>query len=387
MDREPDALQKLARMNAALRHEEPDRVPVSDFYWGAFVKRWREELGLDDGVLPYDYYDLDWIVTMPNMDPWIRSFETIEETENQVIVKTGFGAVVRKVFALPMPEMIDWEIDTIEKLEAAEFDDPADPRRFVEGGDNQIAGVGDGFERNSPPWLDGVKALRPGIPVYGSMIEVAELLTRMIGQANMLLWLGLHPDRMARSIGRAGEHCAACAAAAMDAASGLLDGFVVWGDVAYARSMLFAPEYWRDHFRPCVKAITDAAHERDLPVIYHGCGNVAAILPDFIELGLDGYNPREAKAGLDVVELRRHYGHQIAFCGNSDITIWESGDEEAIRREVLRKLNAAKGGGLIFQSDHSVTSSVSGETYDFVVNLVREFGRYPLDLGEWDEDV
>ncbi len=387
MTRKPETLAKLNRMNAALSHQEADRVPISDFYWGSFTDRWRAELGLDADVLPYDYYDLDWIVTMPNMDPWIRSFETIEETESQVIVKTGFGAVIRKVFALPMPEMIDWEIDSIEKLEAVEFDDPADPRRFFGRGDNQIAGVGDGFTRDSPPWLDGVKALRPDIPVYGSMMEVAELLTRMIGQANMLLWLGLYPDRMARFIARAGEHYAACAAAAMDAADGLLDGFVIWGDVAYARAMLFAPDYWRDHFKPCVKAIIDAAHARDIPVIYHGCGNVAPILPDFIEIGLDAYNPLEAKAGLDVFELRRQYGHQLAFCGNSDITVWESGDEDAIRREVLRKLNAAKGGGLIFQSDHSVTSGVSGKTYEFVVNLVREYGQYPLDLGEFDEEV
>ena len=51
---------------------------------------------------------------------------------------------------------------------------------------------------------------------------------------------------------------------------------------------------------------------------------------------------------------------------------------------MLRKLNAAKGGGLIFQSDHSVTSAVSGQTYDYIVQLVREHGRYPLQLEELD---
>ena len=95
-------------------------------------------------------------------------------------------------------------------------------------------------------------------------------------------------------------------------------------------------------------------------MIYHGCGNVDAIFPDYIETGIDGYNPLEVKAGMDVLDLRRRYGHQMAFCGNSDIQVWETGDREAIRREVLRKLNAARGGGLIFQSDHSVSSSVLG---------------------------
>ena len=94
-----------------------------------------------------------------------------------------------------------------------------------------------------------------------------------------------------------------------------------------------------------------------------------------------------AKAGMDMVELRRQYGHCIAFCGNSDIQVWETGDRDAIRREVLRKLKAAKGGGFIFQSDHSVSSSVSGHTYDFIVKLVREHGNYPIQLGEFEERV
>ena len=128
-------------------------------------------------------------------------------------------------------------------------------------------------------------------------------------------------------------------------------------------------------------------HEHDLPVIYHGCGNVKLIFEDFIEMGIDSYNPLEAKAGLDCVELRKQYGHRFGVCGNSNIQIWETGDRQKIRQEVLTKLNAAKGGGMIFQSDHSVSSSVPGHTYDYIVSLVREYGRYPLELGEYDLDM
>ena len=49
--------------------------------------------------------------------------------------------------------------------------------------------------------------------------------------------------------------------------------------------------------------------------------------------------------------------------------------------------NAAKGGGLIFQSDHSVSSGVSGQTYDYIVKLVREYGTYPIRLGEFEEPL
>lgn len=382
--RKDNTLKKLERMNKALRHEEPDRVPISDFFWGGFISRWQKELNLPSDANPYYHYDMDWIVTVPNMDPHIKSFETIKEDSEEVIIKTGFETTLRKKFDFPMPEQIGWDTETIEKLEAFEFDDPYDNRRYFEAGDNQIAGVGDGFQRNSPAWTETVKSLRPDFPVYGSMIEASECLTRLIGQENTLLWLGLYPERMGKVINRIGQFYLECAKACIEAGEGLLDGFVIWGDVAYKDSMFFSPDYWREYYKPWVKAMTDVCHEHGLPVIYHGCGNVSKILPDYIEIGIESYNPLEAKAGLDAVELRKKYGHKLGICGNSNIQVWETGGQEQIRKEVLRKLNAAKGGGYIFQSDHSVTSGVSGETYDYIIKLVREYGVYPLELGEFD---
>jgi uroporphyrinogen decarboxylase len=386
-DRSTKAQAKVDRMNAALQHEEPDRIPLGEFYWGAFLSRWRKELGLPEDANIYEHYDLDWIVTVPNMDPHIRDFKIIKETNGEVILRTGFEAIVRKRFDAPMPEAVSWETDTIEKLEAFDYDPPEDARRFHAGGDNHIAGVGDGYARNSPPWRDTVLALRDDFAVYGSMIEASECLTRLIGQMNYFQWVGEYPERFGEQVLRAGEFCRKCCKAELEAGAGLLDGMVIWGDVAFCGNLFFSPDYWRQYFKPAVQAMIEMCHDHDLPVIYHGCGNVASILPDFMEMGLDAYNPLEAKAGLDVVDLRRQYGHRLGFCGNGNVQLWEQGDEEAIRGEVLRKLNAAKGGGYIFQSDHSVSSGVSGKTYDYIIKLLREHGQYPLELGDYDEQL
>jgi hypothetical protein len=387
MERTNNCLAKLSRMNKALRHEEPDRVPISDFFWGSFVKRWRKDLNLPDSAEPYTYYNLDWIVTTPNMDPFIRPFETIRENEIEVVVKTGFGATMRKRFDFQMPEFISFDIDTIGKLQAVEFDDPYDHRRYFEAGDNQIAGVGDGFERNSPAWVETVRSLHPNFPVYGSIIECSECLTRLIGQEHTLFWMGMYPDELGACINKIGQFYLDCTKAQIAAADGMLDGMVIWGDVAYKQTMLFDPEYWREYFKPWVKAMIEECHKHNLPVIYHGCGNVSLIFEDFIEMGLDAYNPLEVKADMDAIRLKKMYGDKIGYCGNNNIQIWETGDLELIKADVLKKLNAAKRGGFIFQSDHSVSSAVSGQTYDYIVNLVREYGKYPLRLGEFDMDI
>jgi uroporphyrinogen decarboxylase len=308
----------------------------------------------------------------------------LSQNDEEVVVRTGFEAVIRKKFADPMPDFVSFETDSLEKMEGFQFDDPWDERRFFSAGDNQVAGVGDGFARNSPAWIETVKGLHPDFPVYGSICEGHEELWRIIGSENVMLWIGLYPDELGRFIERLGRFVIEMTRAQIKAGGGLLDGMVIWGDVAYVNGMLFSPDFWRRHFKPIVREQISVCHQAGLPVIYHGCGNASAIYEDFIEMGLDSYNPLEAKAGLDVVDLRRRFGHRMGFCGNMDARAWATVPMEELRRIVLTKLNAAKGGGFIFQSDHSVPSNVSAERYQYVVELVRRHGRYPLSLEEFD---
>ncbi len=220
MNRSPGCLAKLDRMNKTLRHEEADRVPVSDFFWGSFLDRWRRELGLAGQTDIYKYYDLDWIVTVPNMDPHIKQFEMLEESGEHVVLRTGFEAVIKKQFADPMPAFLRFETDTVEKMDSFQFDDPWDARRYFNAGDNQIAGVGDGFARNSAAWLETVKSLHPDFPVYGSVCEGQEMLWRIIGSENVMLWIGLYPDELARFIERIGEFALGITKAQIKASGG-----------------------------------------------------------------------------------------------------------------------------------------------------------------------
>jgi uroporphyrinogen decarboxylase len=384
MQRTANCLAKLERMNRTLHHMEGDRVPISDFFWGGFLRRWREELGLASDTDIYRYYDLDWMQFNPNLDPHIKPFEIITENDEEVIVRTGFEALIRKKLAYPMPDFLKFETDTIEKMDAFQFDDPWDERRYFCGGDDQINGVGDGFVRNLAPYVDRVKALWPDFPAFGGVCEAQETLWRIIGSENVMLWIGLYPEEIGRFVEKINAFALEITKAQIKAAGGLLDGMVIWGDVAYKSGMFFSPKYWRKYFKPGVKAIIEECHSQGLPVIYHGCGNVNSIFEDFVEIGVDAYNPLEAKAGMDVIDLRCRFGHRIGFCGNMDVVAWAEASQEELKRIVLTKLNAAKGGGYIFQSDHSVPSNVPGQSYDYVVKLVRQYGKYPLQLGEFD---
>jgi len=378
---------KIARVMAALEHREADRVPIGEFFWTNFLRRVKKELNAGDSFDPYRHWDLDMIVINPNMDPHITGLEVLENTPERKVVKTGFGATIERRCTYPMPHYADFDTKTYEQMDAFEFEDPKDKRRFFVALDDQINCVGDELYLNIPSYMDRVNAYVDDFCVFGSVCEPHEMIWRIMGTENVLMKLGEDPGRVAKFIERLGDFLVGIVEGQIAAAKGKLSGLYIWGDVAYDHGMFFSPEYWRSVYKPQLTRLCDAIHAAGLKAIYHGCGNASVVFEDMIEAGVDAYNPLEAKAGLNVVDLKRRFGRRWAFDGNIDVTVLATNDRAQVRREVLTKLNAAKGGGYILQSDHSMPDNVAPATYDYVVQLAREYGVYPLNLGEYDLEI
>jgi len=381
------AEEKTKRILDALNHREPDRVPVGEFFWTNFIRRCKRELDVGDDFDPYRHWDLDMIVINPNMDPHITGIQVLKDTPEHKVVKTGYGATIERRQTIPMPHFVSFETETFDEMEAFQFDDPRDERRYYEAIDDQINAVGDELNLELPSFVDRVNAYAGDFCVFGSVCEAQEQLWRMIGNENVYYKMAEDPKRLARFIERLGDFLIGIVEGQIAAVGQQLTGMYVWGDIACTRGMLFSPDYWRAVHKPQLKRICDAIHAAGLKVIYHGCGNASPVFEDLIEVGVDAYNPLEAKAGLDVVELKRQFGDRWAFNGNINVQVLETNDREKVGREVVRKLNAAKGGGYILQSDHSMPSNVDPVTYDYVIQLAREFGQYPLWLDEYDEAI
>ncbi len=372
------AQEKTRRLRAALAHQETDRVPVGEAFWTGFLRRCKAKWGPDFD--PYRYFDLDYTIVMPNMDPRVQPFEIIREQDEDIVLKTGFGATIRRSGALPMPHFDAFSVTRPEEMADFAFDSPSDPRRFYMGGDDQLNCVGDALSRNIPAWEDRLTPYVDDFAVFGATCEPYEYLWRIIGSQNALEWMLLEPERFEAFANRVGEWLLAFTKAEIKAAHGRLAGMYIYGDVAYRRGMLFSPRRWREIFRPHVKALIDECHAHNLMVVYHGCGNARAIFDDLVEIGLDAYNPLEAKADLDVVQLKKDYAGRMAFVGNVDVRVLERGNPDEIRQEVLYKLQAARGGGWVFQSDHSISSEVAPESYALALQTLRDHGCYPLSV-------
>ena len=371
---------KLTRVRKTLSRQEPDRVPLFDLFWQEFLDNWRREKGDDDISL---HYDMDLKLVVPNMDPKVKSFELLQRGPDYILFRSGYGCTLKKASYSPMPEYVDYPVTDPDGYADFVLENPDDDRRYFERSANILSSAGD---VEAPAFSDQLAAARDRFPTMGLVLEGSELLTRIRGMEGMFLDVMLEPDKVRRFLDRL---------LAFELALGLrqirmgVDFMYIGGDIAYDKGMFTSPDVWRTLFKPFVATLCRElrAAKPDIRFIYHNCGNASAVFDDLIECGIDAIQPLEVKAGLDVVELKRKYGRRVAFVGNMDARQVLPGDREGIRRALLRNLNAAKGGGYIPMSDHSVPDTVSVSNFDYYVSLHRRHGRYPLDLGEFDEEV
>lgn len=124
------------------------------------------------------------------------------------------------------------------------------------------------------------------------------------------------------------------------------DGVMVGDDLGSQASLLMDPKTWRQLYKPGYAAMFDRIRGKGRDVWMHTDGNIMAIVPDLIEIGLQVLNPVQPSA-LDVERLVGGHGDRLAFFGGIDVqqTLW-SGSPADVRAEIegLRRTLGSRGG-------------------------------------------
>jgi uroporphyrinogen decarboxylase len=100
-----------------------------------------------------------------------------------------------------------------------------------------------------------------------------------------------------------------------------------------------------------------------------------ALTDDLVEIGLDGLNPLEVKAGMDAIALKHRHGDKLVLEGGIDVRNWN--DPAKAEQELRYKLPILmKDGGYIFHSDHSIPETISLKEYQHVLEVAKKLGTY-----------
>jgi len=358
--------EKIERVLKTLNHERPDRVPITEWFWDEFVQRWKTEKGLDEDTDIYEYYDLDLKIISPNMDPRIESCQILEETSEYVIFRSGFGCSVKKDYSSPLPQFFDFPIHSPEEYRNFIFENPNDKRRYKDERRDIVSG--DGFTTQCS-FLEDVEKNRDKFCIFGSICDPCEVLWRIRGYEGTLMDVALKPEMVKNIVERAADFMIEIGK--NEVKKGKFPGLWIWGDIASDKGMLLSPKSYREIFFPSLKKICRALKKEGIKLVYHSDGDMRAILPLLIEAGIDAIDPMQVRAGMNMIELSKKYGKQLAFVGNINIY----GSKEEIKKEVLMKLKAVREGGWIGSSSESVGGDVSVENYECFVQVVRKYGR------------
>jgi uroporphyrinogen decarboxylase len=125
-----------------------------------------------------------------------------------------------------------------------------------------------------------------------------------------------------------------------------------------------------------VKSLTDAK------IVFHSDGNIVALLDDFAEMGVDAINPVQPSAVGDTAELKKRFGHKLAFVGGIDTqAVLSFGSPADVAGEVRRRIrDLGPQGGYVLAAVHSIQADVPPENILAMCDEAVVFGKYPLNL-------
>lgn len=114
-------------------------------------------------------------------------------------------------------------------------------------------------------------------------------------------------------------------------------------DIAFKTATLVRPAWLRKHYFPRLARVIAAHHARGIKVLFHSDGNLNAILDDLVAAGIDGLNPIEVLAGMDVAVIHRRHP-RLFLCGGIDVSqLLPFGTPQQVRDAVRRAIEAAEG--------------------------------------------
>jgi len=215
------------------------------------------------------------------------------------------------------------------------------------------------FEWPNPDFLDFsevIGTLREAGDVYragGFWCPFFHDVAEFFGMENYFIKMFTHPEVVHAVTERVVDFYLQANARFFAAAEGLVDAYFFGNDFGSQQNLLISPDLFREFIVPYFQQLIGLAHRQGLPVILHSCGSIYRIIPDLIELGVDGLHPLQAKAAdMDAETLAREFGGKIAFMGGIDTQdLLVNGSPEQVRADV-RRVKRLLGPNLIVSPSH-----------------------------------
>jgi Uroporphyrinogen decarboxylase (URO-D) len=161
-----------------------------------------------------------------------------------------------------------------------------------------------------------------------------------------------------------------------------LDYVWYWEDMAYKGGPMIGPGMVRKFMLPRYEKLNAIVRDSGCDIIYlDSDGDIEALIPLWLDVGINLFWPLECAAGMDPLALRRKYGRAVILGGGLDKRELMK-DRSSLKREVMGKVPRLAETGPYFPSpDHCVPVDMPFENFCYYINLLREIrGDERLDI-------
>ncbi|WP_428938211.1 uroporphyrinogen decarboxylase family protein [Fontivita pretiosa] len=358
------------RVRAALDFQPPDQLPCHEMFWDDTIPTWQQQ-GMPADVHPSDYFGLDIAWMYLDTSPQCPQRQLRREG-GYITYQDRYGCTITKPVdktgSLDFKDHVTTDRNAWEKLK---------PQLTLSPDPNAPARIDDAsYFAHMDPYPDWPTAQRK----YRALRDTNRyVLFRAYGPWNAA-WRHRGMEQLMMDLIESPDWVQDMAETYQSLVIAILrkcldmdmrpDGFIMFEDLGWKKSMLISPQAWRRYLLPSVQRVGQFLRDNRIDFWTHSDGAIEPIIDDLIECGLKLLNPLETAAGLNVVEMRRRYGKRLAFWGNISVTNM-LGPKEALRAEIHQKVPIARQGGYIFGSDHSVPPQVSFERYRWMLAEAR----------------
>ena len=153
------------------------------------------------------------------------------------------------------------------------------------------------------------------------------------------------------------------------------DLFWTTDDFAHKTGLMFSPRVFEEMLAPRYKRVLERL---SIPWVLHSDGNISEVLDLLIDWGVAGIHPLE-KGAMDLAVMKRDYGGKVCLLGNLDLNILAAGTPQQTVDEVKDIIKTAgPGGGYILTSGNSLASYLEPDNVEAMARAVKDYGQYPL---------
>jgi len=156
-----------------------------------------------------------------------------------------------------------------------------------------------------------------------------------------------------------------------------VDAIMTVDDYSDNRGPIMGLDLFRKFVLPAIRRQCELTHQLGGFFIKHTDGNLWSILDDLVEIGIDGWHGIQRSIGMDLALLKKRYGKNLCFFGGVNTETLITGRPEDVRAEVRSAIEqAAAGGGLVLTCSNVVPVGATLENYQAMRQAIQDFGNY-----------